>query len=193
MATKSDAELAEFSRHLLYDVQLFFHEGRALMRARLNLGPQLVWEIEMALVESFALHARSLVDFFFRDKGRADDAFAAHYFEPGAWAALRPEPGPWIHEVRHPDLDRFGKEIAHLNYHRVTLAERAKGWPIAQIAGAVGAVLRLFIEHVSARRVVAEFNEQAWREIPVYSRVRSSSAGIAPFWPQTTATRPHGR
>lgn len=83
VARLTDQELMAFSEHLLYDIQLFFHEARVLTRARLELSLTLVWEVEMALVESFALHARSLVDFLFRDKGRSDDAFAAHFFEPG--------------------------------------------------------------------------------------------------------------
>lgn len=182
-------ELVTFSEHLLYDVQLFFHEGRALTRARLDLTPSLPWEVEMALVESFALHARSLVDFFFRDKGRSDDAFAAHYFEQGEWATLRPQPGPWIREVKHPDLDRFGKEIAHLNYHRVTLAERAKGWPVVQIAGAIGEALWSFVSNVDPARVSPHFKPHAEREIPVFARLNGWPGAIAPVWPRASATQ----
>jgi hypothetical protein len=189
MARPTQSELVAFSRHLLYDVQLFFREGRTLVRTRLELSPPIAWEVEMALVESFALHARSLVDFFFKDKGRPDDALAAHYFEPGAWKDLRPAPGPWIREVKHPELDRVGKEIAHLTYHRVTLAERAKGWPVAQIAGAVGAIMRAFVENVSARNVVPEFFEDAWREIPVFARLPDAGGAIAPMWPQAVPNR----
>jgi hypothetical protein len=189
MEMRTADELVAFSEHLLYDVQLFFHEGRALTRTRLALTPSLSWELEMALVESFALHARSLVDFFFKDKGRRDDAFAAHYFEPGEWAALRPLQGPWIHEVKHPDLDRFGKEIAHLNYHRVTLAERAKGWPVVQIAGAIGEVLLIFVRFVDQSRVLPHFKAHAEREIPGFARLDRWPGAIAPVWPRASATQ----
>jgi hypothetical protein len=189
MPRPTEDELVVFSRHLLYDVQLFFREGRALVRSRLELSPRMAWEVEMALVESFALHARSLADFFFKDKGRRDDALAAHYFAPGDWKAIRPEPGPWVLEVKHPELDRVGKEIAHLTYHRVTLAERAKGWPVAQIAGALGAVLRVFVENVPAQNVTPEFIEEAWREIPVFARLPNVSRAVAPMWPQAVSNR----
>ena len=189
MANRSDAELIAFSEHLLYDVQLFFHESRALTRTRLELTPSLPWEIEMALVESFALHARALVDFFFRDKGRADDAFASHYFPHGVWAKLRPAQGPWIREVRQPALDRFGKEIAHLNYHRVTLAEQAKGWPVVQIAGAIGQVVWVFVSNVDPTRVPPEFKGRAEREIPAFARLGGWPGAIAPIWPRASATQ----
>lgn len=189
VARPSDDELVAFSEHLLYDVQLFFHEARALTRTRLDLTPSLPWEIEMALVESFALHARSLVDFFFRDTGRLDDAFAVHFFDPGEWATLRPEQGPWIREVRHPAVDRFGKEIAHLNYHRVALAEQAKGWPVIQIAGAIGEVLWTFIQAVPSTRVLPHFRAHAEREIPVFARLNEWPGAIAPLWPRASATQ----
>jgi hypothetical protein len=183
-------DLVAFTEHLLYDIQLFFREGRTLTRSRLGLSPPLQWEIEMALVESFALHARSFVDFFFRDQGRRDDALAAHFFSDNHWTAIRPAPGPWIAEVKHPDLDRVGKEIAHLTYHRITLGERVKGWPIAQIAGAIGYVLRVFLENVPAHNVTDEFLDRAWREIPVFVRVTPASVSAAPVWPRPIETRP---
>jgi hypothetical protein len=189
MPSRSDRELIAFSEHLLYDVQLFFHESRALTRTRLELMPSLPWEVEMALVESFAMHARALVDFFFREKGRSDDAFASHFFSHRTWEKLRLSQGPWISEVRQPALDRFGKEIAHLNYHRVTLAEQARGWPVVQIAGAIGEVLWVFGANVDQSRVMTDFKVRAEREIPAFARLGSWPGAIAPVWPRASATQ----
>jgi hypothetical protein len=51
--------------------------------------------VRNAMVETFPVHVRQLTDFFW--KGRSSTprvnpvACAADYFDPGEWAALRPE------------------------------------------------------------------------------------------------------
>jgi hypothetical protein len=110
-------------------------------------------------------------------------------FSHRTWEKLRLSQGPWISEVRQPALDRFGKEIAHLNYHRVTLAEQARGWPVVQIAGAIGEVLWVFGANVDQSRVITDFKVRAEREIPAFARLGSWPGAIAPVWPRASATQ----
>ena len=192
MAKKSDAELVEFSaQRLLPEIQIFFAAGRMLTRTRLNLRPSLPWLLETAVLESFALHARALIDFFFKSSRRwKHDALAADYYHPGGWELLCPPPGPWIELVRGPRLDRVGAEIAHLRYDDdVTLDGQARGWPVLQLAGAVGGVLRVFIQSAPSKSLAPGFVEDAWREIPVFVRV-GSAGGTPPLWPRSTRRLP---
>jgi hypothetical protein len=150
------------------------------------LRPGLPALLETAVLESFALHSRALIDFFYKSRGqcRPTDALATDFFNPGEWEALRPHPGPWIALVKGPRLDRVGAEIAHLRYDdESTLEGQARGWPILQLAGAVGSVLRSFIETAPRHLLAPRFVEDAWREIPLFARV-SHSGSIPPVWPR---------
>ena len=118
------------------------------------------------------------------------DAFAADYFDSGRWEALRPNAGPWIELVRGPMLDRVGAEIAHLRYDdEITLDAQARGWPVLQLAGAVGGVLRVFLEAAPDQLLAPGFAEDAWREIPVFARV-GPAGGTPPLWPQSARRLP---
>lgn len=188
MAQKAPSQLLEFSElRLLPEIHVFFGAGRLLTRTRLNLRPGLPWLLETTVLESFALHARALIDFFFKPKVTwKHDALASDFFDPGEWESLRPEPGPWIELVRGPRLDRVGTEIAHLRYDdTATLEGHARGWPTLQLTGAIGGVLRVFIENVPANLLCPEFVDEAWREIPVFVRVGPTGA-TPPLWPRST-------
>ena len=193
MSDRSAHELVEFSSHLLTDVQVFFRAGRMLTRRQLGLSPPLPWEVETALIESFALHTRAFADFFYRDTGRDDDAFATHYFPPNAWQTIRPAAPRWVQSIRGRGRDRVGKEIVHLTYHRLTLADDARGWPVVQVAGAVGTVLRVFIEEVDDRLVAPEFKQSVWAEIPVFARVGPRQGTTAPVWPDAATLQAYAR
>jgi hypothetical protein len=185
------ADLVSFcEQRLLPEVQLFFAAGRMLTRTRLNLRPRLPWLLETTVLESFALHARALIDFFFKPKRSwPHDALASDFFAPGEWEDLRPEAGPWIQLVRGAKLDRVGAEIAHLRYDdAATLQAQARGWPVLQLAGAVGGVLRVFIETAPRQLMTSAFVDPAWREIPVFVRVGPAGTN-PPLWPKSAHRR----
>jgi hypothetical protein len=191
MAEPTHDELVAFSAHVLYGVHVLFRSGRSLMRARMGLGRPLAWEVETALLESFALHARALHDFFYKPKrGRhGDDALAMDYVGQRRWEKARPEAGEWSKYIKDPSehLDRVGREVLHLSYWRLsTDAQAVRGWPVMQIAGEVGAVLRLFIENVADRLVVPNFKGDAMAEIPAFVRISGSGAAPA-FWPRAAS------
>jgi hypothetical protein len=102
VAEVTQTDLVKFcEERVLPEVQLFFAAGRMLTRTRLNLRPRLPSLLETTVLESFALHARALIDFFFKPKRSwPHDALASDFFAPGEWEDLRPEAGPWIQLVR---------------------------------------------------------------------------------------------
>lgn len=153
---------------------MFFRVGRHLIQLRVGLRPPLRWEVEMALVESFALHTRVLADFFFKDKTRANkktDARAWDYFPTReAWKKVAGDLPLWLSKVQNPDHnygDKFGRELAHLGFHEASLSERAGGWPVAQINTELGRVVHAFVDHVDDAKVARHFKTALRREIPL--------------------------
>lgn len=198
MAERTDAELVRLSPRLLHDVQVFFRVGRALARSGLGFGRPLTWEAETAMVESFAAHARGLSDFFYRfTKGqRETDAIAAHFFAPGAWQRVAPPQGQWLRQITFrrtkgstaANVDRFGQEIAHLNYIGLSTSDVARGWPIMQVMFEVGRALWAFATNVDASKVCGGFVDRAISEVPVSARV-SPRYSVCVVWAQQARIR----
>lgn len=192
----SQAQLVEFSDRLLDSIQLYFGLARLLTRIRLEFDSAPAWETETAMVESFALHTRGLADFFFTVQGSKNsrkrfDAWAIHYFMPTErWAEIVGLPGPWLRRVYlRPSsgvagVDRFGAQIAHLNYREPPASELARGWPVMQIANDLALAVAAFVRNVEPALVGASFCDKVWRQLPVGARLNR------PLLPLATWTRP---
>ena len=156
-----DDELKALSEHLLYEVEMLFKTADRL--SAIAEGESVPWEVRMALIEAFAVRARAMIEFLWQDETRwKEDALAVDFFEPGAWAELRPEMESTLGDVTR----RAGQEIAHLTYHRVRVVEDAKGWPFVHIAAAIGRCLRPFADNVSPTRVALGFRERVYSTMP---------------------------
>jgi hypothetical protein len=100
----------EFLReHYLYEVNMM----RATFAALQQRQPQ---HLGNALIESFALHARILMDFYL-PKARGDDAIAAHFTATGCFVGHATAGMP-------PELrQKINKQITHLTYARVNASK----------------------------------------------------------------------
>jgi hypothetical protein len=163
---RTPQELRDFSEHLLYELQLLFRIADRLRAFAARPG-EAPWEVEMACIEAFAIHARGLEDFIWGDPKERfpDDAFASEYFAAGAWQELR-------ERVQRSALDdvaaRTGHEIAHLSHKRATESTDERAWPFDVIAGVIGRAIRLFLEHVPRDNVVADFEARLRSTWPEY-------------------------
>lgn len=101
--------------------------------------------IRNAVVESFLLHARVLIDFFYNDNPHKDDIVASHFFSPaGKWKAIRPkQPAILKQTKKHAD-----KLLAHITYTRLRQTRETKRWAYMRIAGELEEVLNAFYEHL---------------------------------------------
>jgi hypothetical protein len=98
-----------------------------------------------AVLESFTVHARVLLDFLFADKPRPDDVVAEDFFPtPEQWPMVRGDMPPILKDVD----TRVGKEIAHLTYARLTVTPDKKQWRFVQIAVAIEGIIKLFVDNV---------------------------------------------
>jgi hypothetical protein len=183
--TRTSEELHAVSLDVLYDVQLMFRASDRLGQSTIDPEFALPWEIEMALLESFAVHARCLIHFLWRDGSRhPEDAFARDFFRANDWQRIRPSKERTIDGVD----DRVGVEIAHLSYNRSRVPEEDRLWSHGQIVSSIGRCLREFITHVPEDRVVGHFKADAWAAMPAFLRAPVAMSWPPDNWPPTGAT-----
>jgi hypothetical protein len=86
------------------------------------------------------------MDFLYAGKNlREDDVIAEDYFEdPAKWPKVRPAPTELLKEIH----GRVGKEIAHLTYKRLEVADDAKQWPFIKIADEINVAFDVFLKNV---------------------------------------------
>ena len=103
-----------------------------------------------ALLESFAIHLRNLIDFFYTQPGdaRNDDVVAADFFDP---------PSAWnlgaIPESLNGARDRANKEISHITYKRKGAMDPTKPWPVATLFNDVHAIAEKFGARASSKKL----------------------------------------
>jgi hypothetical protein len=119
--------LLRFSEeHLAYELEMFFATAAELLFA----GPNQPATIKNALIESFLVHARAILFFFYTEKPKPDDVLAEHYIFPqNNWHDARPPIPTSLRRLQ----ERVGKEVAHLTYSRKKIEPNNKNWDFAQI------------------------------------------------------------
>lgn len=168
---RPDAELRAFAdTHLLYEIRMVGALPAAIVQRNAMTVGDGGDAVSNALLESFAVHARSLIDFFFRQQPQfPDDALARDYFyeDRGAWPL--PPLTPHLARVK----PRVNKEIAHLTYGRMLVSEEARQWQFEKIANDLAAVLGNFVRAVSDHRVGSDFKTRALEALPYDARYDS--------------------
>ncbi len=161
----SQAELPSWAlEHLLYEFGMLRETAQKLgNRHHSDDGI-----VENALLESFTVHARTLLDFFYGERRKPDDALAADFFDGNIWERSRPKLSGRLGEVNR----RVGKEIAHLTYYRANVPRDAKGWQIIPMYLELASVVSLFVRLVPEQAVGREFLEVAIPLMPTDKPVR---------------------
>jgi hypothetical protein len=139
----TDQQLLDYSEeHLLYELHIFPWVAE-------NLPPEKGFPLS-ALLESFAIHLRNLIDFFYTppNNARNDDLVAADFFDsPGVW-----DPGP-ISKSLSEARERANKEISHITYKRKTPADPTKPWPVADLFNEVQSIAVKFATGASGKKL----------------------------------------
>lgn len=126
-APKTPEELIEASRHVLYEFAMLRETRRGIQD-----GLASVW-LANAVLESFLLHFRSLVDFLYKPPTRGDDILACQFFSSeGQW---EPPQGDLEKALKDAQC-RAHKHLAHLTDKRCGLSQGERNWdfifPLAQ-------------------------------------------------------------
>lgn len=148
---RNSAVLKAISKHLIYEFgmlhqtcELARHED---VRAKKN-----------AFLESWAMHARNLFDFFYSTheptkKPRIDDVIAEDFFlDSSFWPSVRPNPSEDLTKLGK----RVAKEIAHLTYARASAGPIGPKWPNSRLTNEFRTIVLKFravvpSEHVDSR------------------------------------------
>ena len=143
---RPDSELRRASGHLYYEIEMF--AGCAQVLAK---GAYKDRTVTNALLESFTIHARAILDFLYaRESARKENVIAEDFFdEPSLWHSVRPRKTRLLSSIHK----RVGKEIAHLTYTRQKVTPEAKKWYYLRIHDDVFEVLKLFLEKVPQSRL----------------------------------------
>jgi hypothetical protein len=137
--------------HLLYEAGMLYEVTVKLMNR--HHEDDLI--VENALLESFGVHSRNLIDFLWLNKPMKDtDAIASDYV--GEWKA------PTMSERLSLVKSRVGKEMVHLSYNRLDVSEDEKGWQILGIGPEITGAFGMFVSAVSSDCIPENWREHAY-------------------------------
>lgn len=160
----SDSDLVAYSgEHLLYELQMFVLAGRELAR------PYLAGPLRSAVIESFVIHLRNLIDFFFTAPTHDDDVAAIHFC---------PQWNEAIPNILKLARDRANKELSHLTLQRKTGLHPDKPWDVAALFQSVHQVAKKFVSKASRAKLSPEVSK--WVNMS-----RSESTAVLSGWVAT--------
>jgi hypothetical protein len=149
--TPSSDEIRQLSEHLSYEVEMTFGLIELLLGS-MFWDPR--WRLALnAQVESFTIHVRQLIAFFWNDDPRKGDAIAADYFSPGEWERLRPKQPPVIDDAVYR---KIGWGVAHLTYGRARSTVEDKQWAFVEIGQALVPAVLCFLDNVDRSKLEPE-------------------------------------
>jgi hypothetical protein len=149
-------QLRDFAKeHLLYEVEMLRGLTEELIRvldhseAGGDLDELYPLAVRNAMVESFAVRARLLIDFLYGPgTPKPDDTLAEHYVA-GDWHPLELPDG--LQDVRR----KVSKGVAHLTYHQL-LEEETKGWQYGEIWLELAPLIAGFAKQASPELLLPE-------------------------------------
>lgn len=154
----SDSYLLEYSgEHLLYEYWMLIRcaEFLANRHEHIQCAVEDSETITNVLVESFAIHLRNLITFFYGDSKKywPTDVLAIDYFEDGGWSKLRPPKSEMLARAE----TRAHKQIAHLTTERYAGLHEEKKWHILSLSEEVKIITRIFIGGAAESRLAPNF------------------------------------
>jgi hypothetical protein len=151
----SDDELREYAeQHLKYEVDMLIYSACILSTITEHRQRSLLsWTINNGLLDSFAIHARSLVDFLYSRsimKDQSTDIIIEDYIDSEVVNKNRLPIPIRLEEV----LNKANKQVAHLTLQRIDY-ERAdkKKWNFVDIAGDILQSLASLAPHIPSTKI----------------------------------------
>ena len=161
--TPTADDLRVLSEHLQYDIQRSFALAHVLDLREQHFQthtPTLLDTFEHhAILESFLVRTRSVVEFLWHDRRKGQDFLAADYFPPGEWKRMRANRPQQLNRLV---TERIGWGGMHLTYRRARATPADKQWVPIRMCAALEPTVRLFIEKVDA----SQFEAQWFDDIP---------------------------
>src|ERR1035438_5914445 len=142
----TDRELLDYSaEHLMHELSMLWEIGEALPGRPAGTETS-------ALLESFAVHLRNLIEFFFFNK-KEGYVRAQDFFEnPAEW---RPALTPDLKNL----LARANNEVSHLTINRINGNPPSKIWDTAAMVEQIEMIAKLFAAKASGKRLEPKVRE----------------------------------
>ena len=143
----SDSELIAYSKeHVQYEITMLWSCGQLLMCDLHGASPHLIALLRNAVLESFAIHLRNLVDFLYPGQNIKDtDVLADDFFPQGK----RPETFPSVPSDLDHARKRAHKQVSHLTTGRLNEGDPGKNWPTFALTQKIWDVLGEFVRQAS--------------------------------------------
>jgi hypothetical protein len=139
--TRTKEELRKASDHLYYEFWMLHSLASGLASGIAGQGP-----LHNALIESFVIHVRALIDFLYPNRPKADAVIAADFFNTQKeWDKLRPDQSKILKKAKR----RAHKEVAHLSYDRQKVTMEEKGWNFLEISLEIQEVMKIFLTNIN--------------------------------------------
>ena len=137
----TDSELLAYSNeHVLYEISMLVQCGQLLTHRLVSVSPALATIIRNAIVESFAIHVRNLVDFLYPGTNvKPTDVIADDFFDLGKRPPNFPAIAPSLEAARK----RAHKQVSHLTTGRLAEGHPGKSWPLGLVVDTL-TILREF-------------------------------------------------
>lgn len=167
----TDDELKAYAEeHLQYEVDmLIWSAGVLAFLAIYRDKGYLPWVINNGLLNTFAVHARNLIDFVYsrsRGKDFATDIVIEDYVDEDTVAKALPAISPLLENI----LTKANKQVAHLTRERIEYEKAGKEWKFIEVVKHVLQALALIAPHIPSSRIGDGLRQKLSRtqvEIPV--------------------------
>jgi len=118
--------------------------------------------INNALLESFTIHVRALIGFFFSENPRNDDIVAEDFFlDPNDWINKRSLKTDLLEKAKK----RADKEVAHLTYTRLEITPEQKQWEFLKIFNDLQVLIEIFLDTVSSHLLGSNWDETKQKRV----------------------------
>lgn len=156
----SDDELKKYAEaHLQYEVNMLTMSVGILayLGTHNNTSP-IPWVINNGILNTFAMHARSLIDFLYsRSKGRdypTDIIIQDYVSEPDISQHLIPI-SPLLEEA----LIKANKQVAHLSIERIEYERAGKEWKFVEVISHIRKAFSSIAPYIPAAKMSLELRE----------------------------------
>lgn len=151
MKTKDLSEeqlLDYFKEHIRYEILMLLNATHAIkMQFQIQEG------LKFMILESYAIHLRNLINFFYPPiRIRDTDVCAKDFFiEEATWGTKRPELSATLRKAK----DRADKEVSHLTTLRKNANDNDKSWDVKPLTYEIMPVFNLFCKSTDKVELVS--------------------------------------
>ncbi len=147
---KTKEKLENISHHLWSEFTMFLALTQELSKGCPS------GTMNNALLESFTLHTRNLIDFLYLENPGSDDVYAGDYFPyKEEWVKIRPQITTFLEKVKK----RANKEVSHLTYSRLKVSQEEKKWDFIRIFQEIRRVFDVFVGKVDEKLLSSEWTD----------------------------------